>query len=53
MMISETIDAPIYDWLTYPREGVGALDFFNVPIGVDGKTYAETNMLGRVPPPEF
>jgi hypothetical protein len=41
----EDVDMPLYDFLRYPAEGVDLLEFFRMPVGVEGKTLADTNMF--------
>lgn len=40
----EKVDMPLYDFSVYPEDGLERLEFFSVPVGVDGKTMADTNM---------
>jgi hypothetical protein len=45
----EVIDRPLYDF--QPLQGVAKQEFFQVPVGVEGKTRFDTNMLlvGQLP----
>lgn len=50
----EVIWQPQYDFQVYPAAGVGALTFFQAPIGQSGKTKADTNLeaAGQFPRPK-
>lgn len=42
----EAVDQPLYDCQTYPSSGwVDRLTFFARPVGENGKSFAETNMM--------
>jgi|WetSurMetagenome_2_1015567.scaffolds.fasta_scaffold01855_14 hypothetical protein len=40
----EAVDQPLYDYQTYPLAGSTQLQFFQIPKGQSGKTFADTNM---------
>jgi hypothetical protein len=49
----EVVYQPFYDFQTYPTAGTTQMQFFQVPNGQGGKTFADTNMslAGQLPSP--
>jgi hypothetical protein len=54
MAQTEAVKWNIYDTLAYATTGQQSLTFFQSPVGQNGKTYADTNMLagGALPNPQ-
>lgn len=50
----DVIWQPLYDFATYAAAGQTSLSFFQLPIGQNGKTLADTNMesAGQLPAPQ-